>query len=142
MMAGSAVVGETTGGTGYGAVVAAAMAVAGLAAEALSGAAAQKNQADKLNAEYATRMAEMDRTLSIAEEQRKSIGLAAESILSSRADVGSAFQGVGASSFLSGRYAQRAGTVNITNLTVAANNPTQLVAALAQGVQSEVSRGA
>lgn len=142
LMAGSAVVGETTGGTGYGAVVAAAMAVAGLAAEALSGAAAQKNQADKLNAEYATRMAEMDRTLSIAEEQRKSIGLAAESILSSRADVGSAFQGVGASSFLSGRYAQRAGTVNITNLTVAANNPTQLVAALAQGVQSEVSRGA
>ena len=128
--------------TGVGVPVAIVLAIAAIAASVMAGVAAAEHQADEQNKAYREKEAEMMRLLAIAEEQRRSVGAAAERILSARADVNEVFSGVAASAFLSGRYSQTAPTIHVDNLVVQANNPAELSAALAQGVAREIRRGA
>lgn len=121
---------------------AAALAVASLASSALSSASAAKHSAEEQTKAYERQQSDMQRMIAIAEDQRKSLGIAAERTLSTHADVGNVFQGIAASAFLSGRYAQNAPTVHVQQLVVQANNPSELSAALAQGVNAEIRRGA
>ena len=116
------------------------LAAAALAQIQAGTAAAAKAAEDKTKA-YQKQQDDFNRQIDINAEQRKQLGLAADRTLSDRADVGSSFTGVAASSFLSGRFAANAMQVNVAQLTVQANNPAELSAALAGTLTQQVGRG-
>jgi hypothetical protein len=110
-------------------------------AQIMAGTAAAAKAAEDKTKAYKKQEADFQRMITINEEQRKALGLAADRVLSERADIGNAFTGVAASSFLSGRFAQNAMQVNVQNLTVQASSPAELASQLAGTFTQQVGRG-
>ena len=117
------------------------MLAAAALAQIMAGTEAAAKAAEEKTKAYKKQEADFQQQIAINEEQRKQLGLAADRVLSERADVGNAFTGVAASAFLSGRFAANAMQVNVQNLTVQANNPQELSAALAGAFTQQVGRG-
>lgn len=143
----------TTAGAGVlGAVMAGGLAnswnpvgwsllIVGAIASVMSGFEAAEHKADEAAKAYEKQRADYEKMIAIQEEQKKSIGLMAERVISMRGEVSSNFEGVAASSFLSGRWASRAPQINVATLTVVANNPAELSQALTSALTTQVRQG-
>lgn len=106
----------------------------------LSSLKANKNEAEMRNNAYAQQVAAFQRTVALQEEQKRAMGLLAEKLMSMRGDVGNVFQGIASSAFLSGRWAGGTSQINVANLTVQANNPAELSAALTGALSAQMRR--
>jgi hypothetical protein len=136
LMSGGAVVAST----GAGGLVGGIMMGVGAILNIMAGAAASEHAAKKKDEAFQKQLDELQRTIAIQEEQKKAIGLMAERVLSMRGDVGNTFEGIASSAFLSGRWAGRA--IQVQQLTVVANNPTELSQALTTALTTQSRQGA